>query len=404
MTSPAPFLSERTGDRPSIDELVARAHEQLPYLPDRAHATELDRRVSAETVNRLKGERLLSVCQPRRFGGFEYGPQALVLLGHELGQACTSSAWIAGLANCNAWFASYWPLEVQQEIWGQDPDNVIAAPLAPTGSCERTTGGYLVSGRWPWASNCENSEWAIVSAIVPENEESPAGPVWLLTPMANLSVDQDTWHVAGLQGTGSKTLYSEEQIFIPDVYAVRVSDVVDGTTPGVSLDDNPLADFSWSTFGAAALVGPLLGAARGALNVFAEDMRRKIRPGHLTTSAHNPFVQERAGRAEAALDAAFALLVQDLHDAERIVFSGEKLSVSERVRVRRSLNFAARQALFVVNELYEGAGASSADLTRPLQRMWRDVNAGGQHVSLDDRSVMLMAGQNLFGLPPVGAY
>lgn len=389
---------------PSIDELMARAASLRPAIAERAEATERERRVSGDTIKLLADQGLLSMSKPARFGGCEYGPSAMVRLGYELGQACGSTAWCAALSNCNALFVSYWDIQAQQDVWGEAQDNLVAAPLAPTGKCERVDGGFRVWGSWPYASNCENSQWTVLSAIIPDDGTGPSGPAWFLTPMSTVRVDQDTWRMAGLQGTGSKTLRAEEPVFVPAHRMVRISDVIALTTPGTRLEDNPLAQFGWSTFGAAALIAPLLGMARGALDWFVDNMRSKIRPGATTSAAHNLFVQERAGRAEVMLDAALGLVLRDLEEAEAIVFAGGSLDESLRIRIRRDCGFAARQAVEVVNSLFEAAGASSADLARPIQRFWRDVNAGANHVSLDERAIMAMVGQKLFGLAPVGQY
>lgn len=394
----------RAGLRPSLDELAARAAALRPLLAEKARETEARRRVSAEVIRLLAENGLLSMCQPARFGGYQYGPSAMVRIGYELGQACGSTAWCAVLANCNAWFGSYWPLQAQEEVWAERPGNLIAAPLAPTGQCEAADGGYQLSGRWPFASNCENSHWSVISAIVPEHDGVPSGPAWFLTPMETLQVDQDTWHVAGLQGTGSKTLYADEPVFVPAHRMVRLSDVIALTTPGTEIEGNVLARFGWSTFGATALVAPLLGLARGALDWFTASMGSKVRPGAPATAANSPFVQARAGRAAAGIDAALTLLLTDLAAAEALVFAGGTLDVAQRVRIRRDIGFATRQAVDAVNDLYEGAGASSSALDQPIQRFWRDANAGARHVSLDDQSIMATVGQQLFGIAPTGAH
>jgi resorcinol 4-hydroxylase (FADH2) len=404
MNSTAAPAVAQTAPRPTLDDLAERARTFQPLLRKKALETEANRRVSPEVVAQLAEAGLLSMVKPARFDGMEYGPTAMVRLGYELGQACGSTAWCAALVNCNNWFASYWPLDVQQEVWGDGIGNLIAAPLAPTGQCEVVDGGYRLSGRWPFASNCENSQWAIISAIVPEADGQPSGPGWFLTPIDPLHIDQDTWHVSGLAGTGSKTLYTEEPVFVPARRLVRLSDIVGVTTPGTSIPDNPLAGFGWTTFGGAALVAPLLGMARGALDWYGEYMRSKIRPGATSTAAHNPHNQVRAGRASADIDAALALLLNTLESAEQVVFGGGRLDTETRVAVRRAIGYAASQSVQAVNTLAEAAGASSTDLSLPLQRHWRDVNAGARHVSLDEPGIMSMVGQQLFGLTPTGAF
>ncbi|HUN38069.1 MAG TPA: acyl-CoA dehydrogenase family protein [Trebonia sp.] len=395
---------DRSGGRPSLDDLASRAAALRPLLAGQARATEANGRVSAEVIEQLASNGLLSACKPARFGGYEYGPSAMARIGYELGQACGATAWCAVLANCNSWFASYWTLRAQEDVWAGQPGNLIAATLGPTGQCELADGGYRLHGRWPFASNCDNSSWSVISAIIPEHDGIPSGPGWFLTPMTTLEIDPDSWQVAGLQGTGSKTLYADEPVFVPSYRMVRLSDVIALTTPGAAIEGNVLARFGFSTFGGAGLVSPLLGMARGALDWFTQNMRSKIRPGSPGTGANSPFVQARTGRAAAAIDAAVTLLLADLAAAEDLVRRGGALDVAGRIRIRRDIGFAARVAVDAVNSLYEAAGASSSSLDQPIQRFWRDVNAGARHVGLEDQSIMAMAGQQLLGLQPTGLY
>jgi 3-hydroxy-9,10-secoandrosta-1,3,5(10)-triene-9,17-dione monooxygenase len=350
----------------------------------------------------------LSLTKPRRFGGLELGPHALIRLGYELGQSCGSTAWCASLGNCNAWFAAFWPSEVQNEIWGRDPAALVAGVAVPTGRVERKPGGYGVSGTFPFASNCENSKWIFLSGVVPADGDSPAATAWFLVPSAELVIDQTSWHVSGLQGTGSKTILARDPVFVPAHRALWFDDVSAGTVPGLSDPANRMARFGYPTFGAAALVGPMLGMAKGALDWFAEAMRSKLRvtlkPGAPLPAAASPFVQARIGAAATMIEAALALLAKEFSAAESKIAAGEELSVAERVHIRGSLGFAARQAVSATNMLAEASGGSAADVNVPIQRFWRDVNAAARHVSLDTQGLEALVGQQRLGLPLLGIY
>lgn len=392
----------------SLEDLLERARMLRPMLGERTAQTEIERRVSAQTTQIMVDQGLYRLGQPRRFGGYEYGPSALLQLGFEVGRGCGSTGWCTMIANVNSWLASYWPLEAQEDIWGGNPDNLITGTFVPTGTCEAADGGFMVRGRWPFASNCDNSQWLFVSALLPEVDGQSPGVGWFMVPREALSIDQDSWHVAGMQGTGSKTLYADEPVFVPAYRVIRFADVVSGTTPGRAVEGNVLAQFNFATFGAVTLVAPLLGIAQAALDWFSEAMRAKVKtslkPGAPVSVAQTPQAQARAGEAQVRIDAALALLMADLEPLEAKVRSGEDLSAAERIRVRRDIGFAARQAADAVNLLFEGAGAASAALDMPIQRHWRDINAAARHPSLEVQAIYALAGQVCFGLEPVGQF
>lgn len=395
---------EAATDTPSVDELVGRARALRPLLAERAPETERNRRVSEDTTTLLRDAGLLRLGQPRRFGGYEMPPSAMLRVGFEIGRACGSTSWCTSIANVNAWLASYWPLTAQTAIWGDAPDNLVTGTFVPTGTCNAAVGGYEVQGCWPFASNCDNSAWLFVSAPLPDGQ----GVGWFMVPREALEIDQDSWHVAGMQGTGSKALIAAAPVFVPAERMIRFAEVVAGTMPGRAIAANAMANHAFTTVGAVTLVAPLLGMAQGALDWFVDAMKAKVKtslkPGAPVSVAQGTDAQQRVGAASAAIDAAMALLLADLVPFEAQVAAGQTASDSDRIRIRRDIGFAARQATGAVNLLFEGAGATSAALDSPIQRYWRDINAAARHASLDVPAIYAMVGQSRFGLEPKGPF
>ncbi|EQB11799.1 acyl-CoA dehydrogenase family protein [Sphingobium lactosutens] len=392
----------------AMDDILAQARSLRPMLAERAAQTETEGRVSQEVTQLLKQAGLYRLGQPARFGGLECTPSQQFQLGFELARGCGSTGWCSMLANGNSWMASFWPLEAQNDVWLENPDNILSCTFFPTGKSQAADGGYLVEGSWPFASNCDNADWFFVSAPLPETDEGERGAGWFLVPRKDIDIDHDSWRVAGMQGSGSKTLRSTAPIFVPSHRMIRLNDVARGTIPGRDVPGNVNAAFSFATFGSIMLVGPLLGIAQAAHDWYCEAMRTKVKgglkPGAALTVAQTPQAQARAGEAQAKIDAAIALILHDLPPLEAKIRSGQTLTQAERVKVRRDVAFAARQASDAVNLLFEGAGASSASLDAPIQRHWRDVNVGTRHTSMDVQAIYAMVGQQSFGLEPVGVY
>ena len=404
LASPYRLATETDVIRPLLDKVRALQ----PWLADRAAQTEAEGRVSAEATRKLVNADLYRLGQPRRYGGFELPPSSQFRLGFEVGRVCPSTAWCAIIANSMGWLISYWPEQAQQDVWGDNPRNIIAGTFSPTASCSTTEGGYLVTGSWPFASNCDNADWVFVGSWFPEDSPNAGGPGWFLVPRSDVMIDHDSWNVSGMQGTGSKTLYTTEPIFIPEHRALSFVDIIRDSTPGRAIEGNVAARFNFGTFGCIVLAAPILGAAQGAIDWFRSAMSEKVKislkPGAKATAADNPDTQRRAGEAQTRLDAALALLLTDLAPLEAKIMEGGTLTVEERIRVRRCAAFAAEQGRAVVNMIWESSGASSAYADVPLQRLWRDVNMGANHTTLDVGGIYRMAGQHIFGLEPAGSY
>lgn len=392
----------------SVEELVQRARDLKPELAARTSQTEADGRVSDELTELVKDAGLNRVSQPTQFGGFGHGPSAVFKVTYEMARACPSTSWCAMVANSNAWFASYWPEEVQRDIWGTDPKSMIAISGIPLGKGRKVDGGYEIWGAWPWASNSDNCDWAIVSSAIADADGEKPETQWFIVPMSELRIDQESWDMAGMQGTGSKTLLREEPLFVPEVRRVKLAQVASDTTPGRAIPDNIVARYNFGTLSGVVLLGPVLGMAQGALDAFVDAMRSKVKTslvaGATATAGAAPAVQMRVADASARIDAAVALLLSSVEPFEAKVAAGEEVSIEERVRIRRNIGFAARQAFDAVNLLSEGAGASSFASKSMFQRYWRDLSVGVRHVTLETDSIYQMFGQQQFGLPPQGSH
>jgi hypothetical protein len=62
-----------------------------------------------------------------------------------------STAWCTWIASTNLPFVPTLADHVVEEIFGKEPQVITAAVLFPYGKAIVRDGGYMVSGRWPYA-------------------------------------------------------------------------------------------------------------------------------------------------------------------------------------------------------------------------------------------------------------
>ncbi|HWV43120.1 acyl-CoA dehydrogenase family protein [Pseudorhodoplanes sp.] len=391
--------------RPDFSEIIARIRKLAPEISGRALSAEKQRRVPAETMEALRDTQVFRMMQPRRFGGYEYGPAELAQVGFELGRACGSTGWCGTLAVCFGWMTAFFPLETQQEVW-DNPDNLLAVSYIPTPKVEKVDGGIRIAGSWPWASGVDSATWLILSALLP-NAEGPPTLAWCLVPVRDVIVDHNSWNSSGLQGTGSKTVHIKDAVFVPSHRILPMGAIFSGKVPGLEVPDNFQARFGYPTFGPTALVAPIVGMAQGALDAFTEtarDAKRMARPGVFEKVAESPLIQSLIGRTAAHIDAARTLMVTSLSEGQEIVRNGGTPDIELRVRIRRNHGFAARTSSDVVNEIFQKSGAQAADEKNRVQRFWRDANAAALHASIDWDTLSALYGTQQLGLQPQGVF
>lgn len=390
--------------RPEFSEILDRVRKLRPDIDARALATEKARRVPAETMEALRAADVFRMMQPYRFGGYEYGPAELAQIGFELGRACGSTGWCGTLAVCFGWMTAFFPLEAQQEVW-DDPDNLLAVSYMPSPKVEVVDGGYRVSGSWPWASGVDSAKWLILSLMIP-GKDAPS-LAWCLVPVSDVVIDHDSWNVSGLEGSGSKTVYITDPVFVPYHRVLPIGAIFSGKVPGLEIAGNDQARFGYPTFGPTALVSPIVGMAQGALDAFTETARgakRMARPGVFEKVAESPLIQRLIGQAAARIDAARILMLTSLQEGQDIVRAGGTPDIELRVRIRRNHGFAARTSAEVVNDIFAKSGAAAADEKNRVQRFWRDANAAALHASIDWDTLSALYGAQQLGLQPQGVF
>ena len=83
---------------------------------------------------------------------------------------------------------------------------------------------------------------------------------------------------------------------------------------------------------------------------------------------------------------------------------GAKVSIDERITSRRGQAFSVSLAIRAAEALNASTGGQGLDISHPVQRAWRDVNAVGRHISMNWDTVGTMYGQMALGLEPKGQY
>jgi alkylation response protein AidB-like acyl-CoA dehydrogenase len=399
---------EPFGKRPAVAELKARVKGVSPLIKARAHTTEKSGRVPAENILALRDIGYFDIVKPRAFGGFEYDFDVLVDLNIELAKVCASTAWVGGLLSAHQWLIASFPEQAQRDVWDANPEALACGSYAPATKAIATDGGYTLSGRWSFASGCDNSQWSLCAALLPSRTEADRfTPAFLLVPASDYVID-DTWNVVGLAGTGSKTLQLND-VFVPEHRVLTFLETTSGKTPGAALyADNPGFTIPMLCNIPSCLASVAVGTAAGALEDYLEITSKRVTRGAVAGSnnrmAEFPTIQLRVAEAAAATDAAREILLRDLRGRAATVRANRPVSIEDRITSRRGQAFAVSLAIRASEALNASTGGQGLDLDNPVQRAWRDANAVGRHISMNWDAVGTMYGQLALGLPPQGQY
>ena len=378
-------------------EVVEAVTALLPTLSKRADDAEAQRRVSAETMAELRDAGVFRMLQPRRHGGLESDPNDFYRVVRTISAACGSTGWVASVVGCHPWQVALFPREAQDEVWGEDPDALIASSYAPVGRLTPEGDGFRLTGRWSFASGCDHAAWLTLGALVVGADGRPVDFLTVLVPRADAQV-LDVWNAVGLTGTGSNDV-TVDGAFVPSRRVLRNYEVARMRAPGLAVNPGPLYRMPFGTIFTTAVTTPLVGIVEGAFEAYLAAMRDRMRlslgGGRFAEDAH---AQVAVARAASEIDAAVLQLERNVRDMYAETTRGDEIPMAMRFRARRDQVRATERALEAVDTLFKTAGGASLRRGNPIERAWRDAHAGSVHVANNVERALAMYGKFAFGL------
>ena len=358
--------------------LVSAASSLVTVLSANAEKADAMGRLPGEDITALREAGLFRLATPRAYGGYETGACAATAIAAELGRGCASASWVVVVyysASVALWL---FPDEVRHLVWGKDPDAAVCGSSAGAVPVRAADGGYLLSGRWGWASGAHYASWAILDIVTGAEGPSPDRGI-ALVPMGELSVE-DTWHMAGMRGTGSDTIVAEE-VFVPEERVLFLSGAAAAPRPVQETETLSPVPRPQGLMG--TLAAPVLGMGMAIY----DHIVGKLAEGRPLVSAAKlharavdaPGVQANVADAAMLIDSAILQAARSARAVDRATRTGARMSPLATARIRMDAGFAARQVREAGDKLLDVGGASRFAESSPEQRIWRDLGTATRH-------------------------
>ena len=378
-------------------ELWRRAEALLPTLRERAARCEELRRLPDETLRDFHAAQLFRIHQPKRVGGAELEFAAVVTFGALLARACASSAWNWVNFTAHHMMLGMFPPKAQDEVWSASRDALIASSFVfPAAKAKKVKGGYQISGRWPFSSGVDPSEWNMLAGLAFLDENAPPEQRVFLLHKSQYKVI-DNWFAGGLRGTGSKDVEATEQ-FVPEHRTLAVADTKGGPTPGSAVNPGPLFQLPVFALFPYMLSGVALGIAEGLIDDLHE---RSGARGRMTGAriAEIQSTQIRLGEATAYARASRLVQEGNCREAEEKIRKGEVPDMKTKARYRLEGAYSVDWALRAVDVMFGLSGASGLYESGHTARAFRDAHAVKQHFSFNTDIAGTTYGRVALGLP-----
>ena len=381
------------GKGTSFEDLRRAANDILPLVEAEADEAERLYHLTDRVVAEFRRKGLYALLTPKVLGGAEMPYVEAMELVERVAAVDGSAGWcmmVEGVMGAS--LGSFLPDQGARTVFPNGADVTMAGNGVPRGFARPVDGGFLIKGHWAYGSGIYHAEWIHSGCFIMDGEKmklnQDGAPEIVLCQHPKSSIElKGNWDVLGLRGTGSYDYtLKEPELFVP-AHMCYMFDAVEPARGGPQYGTGLVGFTSWGHTSWALGVGrraldELAKLARGRADVF----------GKLCDSAS--FRQSFAD-AEAKYRAARAFVYSAWDALSERVAKGEKPNLEEIALIR----LAMRHLHNVISDLstFAHRAARGASL-RPsqLQRCYRDIHAGTQHILLADE-IMQECGKVLLG-------
>jgi len=344
------------------------------------------RTLNPRTVDALWESGLMRWCNPAEAGGSEPTFPELIDTWIELAWQDGSLGWI-GIANfpSAAACAAYLPDDGFEEVFTSNDNQVtVGGQFFPNGLGEQVSGGYRITGAWNFGSGTGHSQY-VAAGFIPtvggEMVTGEAGIPQLLVAVIprHEIVFTDGWHVQGLKGTGSYD-YNVSDLFVPErrTYPLFCREPHRGSAAAFRMGLIPIT--------AAGHASWALGVAKSAVDDVTELAATKVRMGDESSIAHRASFQRNLAHHLAGWKAARLLVVSTFAEVEATIAAGGELTPTLRADMRVAATFATETSREIVQWAHLAAGTTAIREGSRLERAFRDMYTGTQHVFIGEKT------------------
>jgi alkylation response protein AidB-like acyl-CoA dehydrogenase len=377
-------MTSDTAIAPDGAELIRVAAALATLADERAEDAERQGALTDDVVAAMHDDGLFAMWVPRSVGGSELNPLDSLAVLEALSYGDPSTGWVLMAAAIATGVAgAYLADDAVAELFAGERVPVIAGQGLRPGRAVKRDGGYELSGEWSFASAVRHATHIHTGGAV-----DPGGEMRIFVLPIEQATLIDNWDVLGLRATGSLD------------YTIEGAHVPDGYTHPTAIAESPRGGglYRLGIPGIAAIChsGWAIGVGRRLLDELSSLAREK--QGRAGEQSGSDSFLEGYALCESRLRSARALIFETWGEVWQTVEAGQPPSVAQQTLIRLALTNATRSLHEIAAFVYAAAGTTSLR-AGTIQRLFRDVHAGTQHIT-SSPAVSRACGRQLAGLAP----
>jgi len=366
-----------------VSDLLTTARSLRPLVEAEADAIDGELSMTAPVVEALAASGLNHLQVPKELGGSEADVDTTLDVLEELAHQDGAAGWVY-MANANATaMCSMFDPDVARDMLEGRPEVVCAGQFVSRGKARRADGGFEVHGRFQFGSGIARATWVGGGALVRDDEgnleRNDAGMPKVLAfvvPSERVEVTGG-WDVLGLRGTGSFDYTIPEQ-FVEEGRSFWLFDGEPRCGGGV---------YRLGVVGFAGIghAGWALGVARRALDEIQAILasgRARIGGGK---QRDDQVIQRAFSEHTLALRSVRLLVHDTIGSTVARLDEGGPMTKAMQDELVSAVTYQTTVCLDAVRWAYMTSGSAGLRNPSTLQRCFRDMTVGAQHIYVDPR-------------------
>ena len=389
----------------AIHQPVSVAQALLPLLAEHADSAEVSGQMSAEVFDAIMGSGLFQFMFPRRAGGLGHPLITHTETVAELAKADPGTAWAFGLLSSVTASVAAMPPMILEKVFLRG-DELFCSVAAPTGTARPVKDGYLVNGRWSYASGCMHADYALNGLCILDDAGNSVSQGFAVIPL-NLNPHariEITWQVAGVSASGSNTIVADdlvvphELVFDPLGHKKLAANASADELAQMQANAEPRDYWPKEPLFPLVVLSPMLGAAQSLLEQVTAGMQsRPIIGWDFPSKTDSAVFVQQLGQSAMEIDSAWMHVRRAIADID-VTAQQRTLSGFDKARIQADCGHAMGLLRKATSRLMDIAGPGAFASVSALQRLWRDLNVGSRHTYLSSPLSEELYGRALTGL------
>jgi alkylation response protein AidB-like acyl-CoA dehydrogenase len=354
-------------------------------------------------IEALREAGAFTMARPKQWGGAALMPSEQARVVEVVARGDGAAGWCVQIAAVSTMMLSRASLELQEEVFNSSRGPTNAGKAEPLPGCvaRPVQGGWMVKGRWNFASTLDHADRLFGGALVLGEDGGGAPGVFFMPKRQEWVVDD--WHVMGMAGSSSASFAFDEEVFVPAHRCMPLSALLGGAPPYAA--EQPLFAVDVGMFAQTMALASAFGCYSAVCDIWDEITRRRsqLHPD-FKLQAENPVTHLKAGNAAARRALVRTVLEKFSRSADADALGRYKLNVSETLENAAIFGEIMFDMSDGALDIMRDSGAGVIYLTHPMQRAVRDLIVTNMHAGANRDRHFEALGRHLYGLAPLSPF